>query len=261
MFLTLLIIGGIAYLYIAFDIFYVKLNRFRYISKFFILLFLFLFLFSYYLNIMNKAVQLVNEWANFEEQHANASIEDFCRYYLVRKREINNDCILYEGIVPPDLNSSLSKLLNRISLIFSIYARIALKNTELKKIEEFFILSALMLKGEFRKTDLINYNLMELSTGIDILNKLTNDGLIFEKPAPNDKRSKIISLTAKGESVLVNSFKEIKKSSDILFNDMSSQDKNLCMQLLSNVEINHSKLVVENKNKSIDEIYNSSLSK
>ena len=34
---------------------------------------------------MHKAVELITAWASFDEQHPDGSIEEFCRYYLIRR--------------------------------------------------------------------------------------------------------------------------------------------------------------------------------
>jgi len=204
---------------------------------------------------MKRIVELVNEWATFEEQFSDASIEDFCRYYLIRKRESESKEFLYDGIVPPDTNTSLSKLLGRIGGVINIYARLAIQKTELKRMEEFLFLNVIKWNKEMRKTDAINYNMLELSTGIDILNRMVEDQLITERVDDNDKRSKLLKVTNKGEQMLFQCYRQLSKMSDVLFNDLPEDDKKLCIQLLKGIEIKHSKQVIEYKNKDLDKVY------
>ncbi len=47
----------------------------------------------------------------------------------------------------------------------------------------------------------------------------------------------------------------MSKVGEILFGDMAEDDKKLVVQLLTPVEVKHAKLVLENKSKTLDEVY------
>jgi DNA-binding MarR family transcriptional regulator len=203
---------------------------------------------------MNKIVQLVNEWSSFEETHPNADIGDFCRYYLIREREQRQEGVMVGGVVPPRTNDLLSKLLGRIVGIFSVYARKAVWEHPLQ-MEEFYFLNSIRFLGESKKTDIINFNLTELSTGMDILKRLKKAGLTVERTDPNDRRSKLVKATEKADAVLMSFYKVGGMVGDIMFGAMPEEDKQLCIQLLKNVEIRHSKRCIEHRNKILDEVY------
>jgi len=46
---------------------------------------------------MNKTVELVNIWAEFEKKHPDGDIKDFCRYHLIHQREIEGKGPLVGG--------------------------------------------------------------------------------------------------------------------------------------------------------------------
>jgi DNA-binding MarR family transcriptional regulator len=198
--------------------------------------------------------KLVAEWEDFEVQHTNSSIEDFCRYYLLREREKSGMAGVVGGHIPPNTNALLLKILGRIGLIFLNYRTLALEETELGIPEGFPFLNALKHLGESKKTDVVNYNLTELSTGIDILNRLKAQGLISERPDLVDRRSKLVSITEKGERVLLECYQKMHVLGEIMLCDMSEDEKMICVQLLKNLEIKHSRLVNESKGKTLEEI-------
>lgn len=204
---------------------------------------------------MHNLVQLVNEYAAFSEQHPEAGLEDFCRYFLTRQRESGDRLVMSDGIVPPQANNQLTKLLGRIMLIFNIYSRIALNETRVKNIESFGMLNVLQHGGEMRKSDVVNHLMMELSTGTDILNRLIWDGLAAERTDAGDRRSKLISITPKGREILYECYGPMSKVGEILFGDMADDDKKLVVQLLTPVEVKHAKTVLEQKNKTLKEVY------
>jgi hypothetical protein len=62
---------------------------------------------------MNKTAVLVAQWAAFEEQHPQGSLEDFFRYSLAEKVKPKPGTGL-PGKLIPDLNGRLVILLRRI---------------------------------------------------------------------------------------------------------------------------------------------------
>lgn len=205
---------------------------------------------------MNKTVELVNEWAKFEQKFKEATIDEFCRHYLTSQREKNKIGQNFRGVIPPQVDSYLSKLVSHVSRIMELYNGISLREiSEIKQLEDFYFLNSITHLGESRKTDIISYNFMELSSGIDILNRLKQNKLIEERSDPVDKRAKLVKVTAKGQKLLLKCYENLNKASDVVFWNMSQEDKKLCIQLLKGVEIKHSKLVMEIRNKNIDEIH------
>ena len=89
-----------------------------------------------------------------------------------------------------------------------------------------------------------------------MLNRLQKRGLIKEYADKEDKRSKRIELTAKGEKVAKESAERIKKNATMLMNTLADDDRELCIQLLKEVEIKLSEQWQQHKGKSFDEIYN-----
>lgn len=205
---------------------------------------------------MNKTVELVNEWARFEENHPDGSVEDFCRYYLINKRESPSTSELFGGMMPPPNKPILlMKLIGRITRLFLMYAETAREKTILKQFEDFNVLNTINHLGEPRKTEAIYHSLNELSTGIDILNRLRELEYITEKDDPTDKRSKRVSLTFKGREVLHSCYGVFGRVNEMMLKDMSTDDINLCVQLLKGIEIKFAGLWQQHKGKDFEEIY------
>ncbi len=61
---------------------------------------------------MNKTAEIVNLWAEFEEKHATAGIDDFCRYYLIKKRGEDTEGSAKVQPYPP--HSRLAKLIGKL---------------------------------------------------------------------------------------------------------------------------------------------------
>lgn len=206
---------------------------------------------------MNKTVELVNEWAAFESNYPNGSIEDFCRHYLINKQveSTEDNANMVGGVVPPDNTILLMKLMGRITRLFLMYAETAKDKTQLKQFEDFNMLNTTFHLGNGRKTEVIYSALSELSTGIDNLNRLKKMGYIAEKDDPEDKRSKRISITPKGRTVLFKCYDVFGRVNKMLLKDMPQDDIALCIQLLKDVEIKFSGMWQQHKGKDFEDIY------
>jgi DNA-binding MarR family transcriptional regulator len=204
---------------------------------------------------MNKTVELVNLWSIFEENNPNGSLEDFFRHSLAQQAQKKIDEPLVGGVVPSFNDGLLLKIIGRIQKLNMNYANLALKGTELNQIEEYGILQTIKQERNPKKTEVIYANLFELSSGTDMLTRLKNRDLIKEYDDKEDKRSKRLELTPKGEKAVEVSKMKIFKNAKMIMNDLSEDDKALCIQLLKNVEIKFSALWQKHKNKEFEDIY------
>jgi len=206
---------------------------------------------------MNKTVELVNEWAAFEENHPNDDLNAFCRHYLISRREKENANKFLEGVVPSKKSSLLTKLLVKIVRMHDVYLALAMKEVGIKQPEEFYFLSVIKNLKSPKKTEVIYHTVNELSNGLNILNSLIRQGYIIEKNDADDKRSKRVSITPKGEKILFSCYEKIHMVSDMMFLEMSEDDILLCIQLLKNVEIKFSGQWLQHKSKTFKHAYES----
>jgi DNA-binding MarR family transcriptional regulator len=84
---------------------------------------------------------------------------------------------------------------------------------------------------------------------------MKNKGLIKEVEDKIDKRSKRILLTPLGEKTVLICGGRVQKLAKMMLHEMTEDDKQLCIQLLKNVEIKFSSLVQKHKDEKFDSIY------
>jgi len=206
---------------------------------------------------MNKTVALLNQWAEFETRHPDATTEDFCRYFLVSSRQKETLEGLFDGELPPRADIVMMKLIDRIVRLHSIYIQIALKDLKLSHFEEFSLLSAVAQLESPRKTEVIYHTINELSTGLSLLSGLIKKQCITEYEDPDDKRSKRLKLTPKGEKLLFACYKQFSRIPEMMLMEVPQEDLEICIQLLKKVEIKYSKLWQQHKGKSFDQVFTS----
>jgi predicted transcriptional regulator len=203
---------------------------------------------------MNKTVDLVSRWAEYETIYPNATIDDFCHFYIISKREKEKNDKILDGNIPPDSYSIAAKMFGRISKLHSSYAIKGLKDCGLKSLEEFLYLNSIGNLGNPKKTEVIYNNFNELSSGLLIIERLKNRGLINEEENNEDKRSKRMKLTKKGTAILKDCYKNMAVINEQFFGDIPKADVELCVKLLSSLEVKFASTWLTDKEKSFSEL-------
>ena len=203
---------------------------------------------------MNKTAVLVARWAAFEELHPEGSLEDFFRYSLAEKVKPKSGAGL-PGKLIPDLNSRLVILLRRIGKFHIAYSNIALEGTGLDQMEEFGILVTIFNMGNPIKSEAIYNNIMEFSSGSNMLIRMKKRGLVREYDDKDDKRQTRLELTPKGKKVVLQAKDRVMKMAGMMVHDLTDEDKELCIQLLSPIDRRFTGLFQKQKNKDFETIY------
>ena len=202
----------------------------------------------------NKTVELVNLWAAYELLHPDGTLEDFFRHQLTMAIKEEKP-IAPEWQLVPDLNGQLVILIRKIGKFHVMYSNKALEATGLEQIEEFGILVIIFNKKNPIKSEVIYDNLLELSSGTNMLIRLKKRGMISEYADPEDRRVKRLRLTSKGEEVLEKAKVQVLKVAVMMVHGLTEEDKQLCIQMLNPLNKKFSGIFQKQKNKTFEEVY------
>ncbi|WPV00593.1 hypothetical protein SNE26_02285 [Mucilaginibacter sp. cycad4] len=203
---------------------------------------------------MNKTVELVKLWGDYEEQNPGCTLDDFFRHQLTAKAKDEKKAIP-DWQLRPGINGKLMILIRRIGKYHMVYSNKALEGTGLDQIEEFGILVTIFNQVNPIKSEAIYNNIIELSSGTNMLNRLKKRELITEYEDIDDKRIKRLKLTARGEDALGKAKVRVLEVARMMVNVLSDEDKQLCFQLLNPVSEKFDGTFQKFKNKSFDEIF------
>ncbi|SHL87457.1 DNA-binding transcriptional regulator, MarR family [Mucilaginibacter sp. OK098] len=216
---------------------------------------------TFYLNLlpngsnqMNNTVELVKQWGAFEEQYPDCSLEDFFRHRLAIPAEHKKRAEPEDKLIP-DLNGRLVILLRRIGKFHIAYSNKALEGSGLDQIEEFGILVTIYNMGNPIKSTAIYNNIIELSSGTNMLIRMKKRGLVTEYDDKEDKRVKRLEVTPKGIEILQKAKDLVLKVAQMIVHDLTDNDKQLCIQLLTPIDKRFSGMYQKQKNKPFEEIY------
>ena len=197
---------------------------------------------------MNKLVQLVNLWAEFEAQNPEAEIKDFCLDFILKDYQEKKPSFI-------TINGQLASLTGKLSKYASFYSKKALEKFSLNNIEDWVYLMRLREMGTPRKSELIYDMISEFPSGIDVIKRLVKMGFVLEFPDVEDKRSKRLQITPSGIEILVKSLPWMEKISDMAFNKLQESEKILLIELLSRLNSFHKTHYMNVRSSSIEEAY------
>ncbi|TAG89506.1 MAG: MarR family transcriptional regulator [Bacteroidetes bacterium] len=152
-----------------------------------------------------------------------------------------------------NLESEITALIISMYRYGKNYIKKALADTPLQTSDDFTYLVSLM-KSPMTKTALIDNNIQEKPTGIEIIKRLLKNQWIEEENNPKDKRSKLVFLTEKGRNTLLQTFEKMLKVSEIIAADLELTEKWQLLFILKKLEAFHKPIFLNQKNNDWNEL-------
>jgi DNA-binding MarR family transcriptional regulator len=187
-------------------------------------------------------VPLIEKWEQYLKTPTEHTLEGFARWVL--KFEVSSKKTMvsesfdeyfesHSAANGNEINTARAGyFIGRMYKYVKHYTKPMLAEIGLGNLDEFGLLAALDEKAESNKKDLIIDNLIEITTGMDILRRLYLQGFIKEKTNKKDKREKLISITPKGQRTLYRMYAGFGQLPDVLADLEQTQRKSLVATLL-----------------------------
>lgn len=171
------------------------------------------------------------KWILDENQNATAVTED---PYWVGKENGRS------------AESAISTLLVHMSRYAKSYSKAAIHNSAFSTQEDFIYLINLKAFGSMSKMELIKKNVHEKPVGMLIINRLMDNGWVAQEDSLKDKRSKVITITELGLSVLESQMDKIRQATKIVCADLTSHEKMELIRLLNKLNDFHLNIYDQN---------------
>lgn len=212
---------------------------------------------AYEVKLMNDLLQHIEEYV---KKNQNADIQQFTLYlrdtvFDFREQDwpdLNDHNSIYYNELPQiRFSTNLTKLFR----FASRYLKQIFKEKEFKSIDEYSFLATLLREKQMSKTQLINSQMLEITTGAELIKRLKAKGLIEEIVDPYDRRSKLVMLTAKGRSELLSAFDAMYRASRLITGNLSNEELKTGIEILTKLSQFHQDIFDQDKNESLEQIY------
>ena len=142
-------------------------------------------------------------------------------------------------ILAHQLDNSIGRLFVYMSRYAKSYIKKALEDSLLQTPEDFTCLAILLTNESLSKTELINRNLQEKTSGAEVIKRLLAANLITQWDDQEDKRGKRLSITQKGKTLLYHVFNDMNYVGKIVAGNLTLAEKYTLHYLLQKLETFH----------------------
>ncbi|MCL1664592.1 MarR family winged helix-turn-helix transcriptional regulator [Elizabethkingia ursingii] len=142
--------------------------------------------------------------------------------------------------------STISTLIVHINRYAKTYSKSAMHHSAFSTQEEFIYLINLKAFGGMTKMELIKKNIQEKPAGIQIINRLIQQGWVKQSVSQTDKRSKIIEITTQGLDALDAQMDKIRQATQLVAGNLTHHEKMKLIALLNKLNEFHHPIFTQN---------------
>ncbi len=206
---------------------------------------------------------LIDKIEEFEKKDSSDDIKKFYSFlngelYPRSEKKIKNHYDFSNGQsieIKDYAEVEFATLLVSLNRFAKHYTKKALEELSFRSIDEFGLLALLMKEKNMLKSELIHENLIEISSGSEMLKRLIKSGLIKEYPDSKDKRAKRISLTEKGIKEILAAFSRMQQVANIISACLSDEEIQSSLKVFNKLSQFHLKIREADKNATLDELH------
>jgi DNA-binding MarR family transcriptional regulator len=153
-----------------------------------------------------------------------------------------------------DENTEIARMLVFIYRYAAMYFKKALEEGNINTLDEFSFLIVLMTYPSLTKTELINKLIMEKTSGVEVIKRLLKQELIREFDNPNDKRSILVAITAKGKMEVSELLPRMGLVGSVVVGNLSQSEISSLSFLLRKLDYHHNDIFMNFRNSSLEEL-------
>jgi DNA-binding MarR family transcriptional regulator len=207
---------------------------------------------------------LINNFFSFDAEkgnHEEYSMYEFIGYLNAKSERQELEIRKISGENKELLNYEYSSATRDISILIVMMNRYAkwyikkvLRDSLLQTPDEFSFLISLMTYDSLSKSELITKQIMEKTSGTEIINRLVKRGMIFETADQNDKRSIRVSITRSGREEILRILPLMTNVTEIVVGNLGFEEINTLSYLLKKLDYFHNDIYLNKRRQPLSEI-------
>ncbi len=168
---------------------------------------------------------LIDEFEAFEQETGQEDLLAFAIWLSRRLQEAGKGQEVEPVNRYGDYNGQLAHAVVMLNLHARHYIKTALAELPLKGLYDFTFLATLTEAGDLRKSELIEMNMLEFPSGMEVIRRLQRHGLIDDFRDPDDARSRRVMLTARGHEVFRKALQQMTRATTIIGGNLKEEEK------------------------------------
>jgi DNA-binding MarR family transcriptional regulator len=221
------------------------------------------------MTIMKKSViltNLINHFFSFDAEKGNQddySMDEFIGYLNSKSGTKEMEMRKVSGENTDWLRDEFRSTSIDISILIVLmyhyakgYIKKALRDSFLQTPDEFSFLITLMTYDNLTKSELITKQVMEKTSGSEVIRRLIKKGLIVESADENDKRSIRISITRSGKEEILKILPLMSEVSEIVVGNLTAEEINTLSYLLKKLDYFHNDIYINKRGHPLSDILN-----
>jgi DNA-binding MarR family transcriptional regulator len=189
------------------------------------------------------------------------SMEDFIGYLNTHYPSQSLELRKIDGEQESWIKTYFNNNQNDISILLVLmyryakgYIKKALQESIIQTPDEFSFLITLMTFESLTKTELINKQVIEKTSGTEVIKRLLNQKLIKEFADKEDKRSVRVCITQEGKKEVLALLPQMQVVSKIVIGNLTEAETNSLAYLLKKLDYFHNDIFLKKKNLSLEEL-------
>lgn len=211
--------------------------------------------------ILIELINLLDQFSSEKQGNEDYSISDFVGFLNskigsqdVAMRKIEGNAEPGLKILRTDSNTDTSILITLMFRYAKGYVKKALQNSPIQTADEFAFLITLMTYESLTKTELINKQIMEKSSGVEVIKRLISMQMIEEFADELDRRSVRLRITPTGRQTIITVLPEMAKVSKVVVGNLTQPEVNTLTYLLKKLDYYHNDIFLNKRNLGLDEL-------
>lgn len=190
----------------------------------------------------DSVIPLIEQWELFIKTSKSSDLREFAEWLLSQKKIEKTGAVKKPDLADKNEEYLAANYVSRLNKYVKAYVKPLLHDNRLANADEFSILSLISQMDRPTKREVSKANVMELSTGIDMIRRLLKAKYIKEETHENDARAKRLTLTEDGREVLMAIYKRLAVLEQKVLGDLPKDDKMELLRLLDYLNKYHERI-------------------
>jgi DNA-binding MarR family transcriptional regulator len=189
--------------------------------------------------------QLIDNLEIYEQQEPkSASLHDFLNWVL--QNDLPGTPYQFDRF--ENIDVAISKELVILSRFARFHLKRAFGDGLIQTADELGYLATLLSGEPYTKIGLIEANIHEKTSGMEIIKRLIGLKLIEQSEDPDDRRSKRLKITELGRVEAIKQFQLLAPTMTLIAGNLSPYEKQILLSLINKLNIHHKEIFENLKN-------------